>query len=155
MALVDVLDWLPQSHPGYSRLLSYFTELAMALQRNWDSHGGWWLVMEAPYPGMAGNYIECSGTAMFIYGFLKGIRKGYLDRSSYTQTATRAYNAIVEKFVGGNETTGMLTWEGTVNVGSGNASYEYYISQPVVENHLNGAGPFVYASVEFEALQET
>lgn len=126
MALVDVLDWLPQSHPGHSRLLSYFTKLAVALKRNWDTQGGWWLVMEAPYPGMAGNYIESSGTAMFIYGFLKGMREGYLDKSSYYQIATRAYDAMVEKFMGRNETTGMLTWEGTVNVGSlsGNASYE-------------------------------
>lgn len=126
MALVDVLDWLPESHPGHSRLLKYFTKLAMGLKRNWDSQGGWWLVMDAPYPGMAGNYIESSGTAMFIYGFLKGIREGYLDKNSYDEIAKRAYDAMVEKFVGRNKTTAMLTWEGTVNVGSlsGNASYE-------------------------------
>lgn len=126
MALVDVLDWLPQSHQGHSRLLGYFTNLAAALKKTWDDQGGWWLVMDSPYPGMPGNYIESSGTAMFIYGFLKGMRTGYLARGAYEEPAVRAYNAMVEKFVGRNETTGMLTWEGTVNVGSlsGNASFE-------------------------------
>lgn len=50
-------------------------------------------------PGRSGNYIESSGTAMFIYAILKGIRMGYLDGATYLATATLAYEKMVAKFV--------------------------------------------------------
>ncbi|TPX11514.1 uncharacterized protein E0L32_007725 [Thyridium curvatum] len=156
MALLDVLDWLPQSHPGYEKLVNYFTSLAKALRKSWDcKQGGWWLVMDAPYPGMKGNYIESSGTAMFVTGFLKGMRKGFISRKEYEKFTLKAYDIMAAKFVGRNETSGALTWEGTVKVGSlsGNATYEYYIDQPIQRNMLNGVGPFIYASAEIEALR--
>ncbi len=116
MALVDVLDFFPESHPGRAKLLGYFTALASALTKVQDDSGGWWLVIDSP--GKKGNYIESSGTAMYTYGWLKGARKGYLPHSPYIERATRAYKLMTDKFVARNGTGGTLNWEGTVKVGS-------------------------------------
>jgi len=118
MALVDILDWFPLSHPGRARLIRYFTTLAAALEKVQDSSGGWWLVMDEPYPGMKGNYIESSGTAMFTYGFLKGVRLGYISDAVFLAPAKKAYQLMIDKFVARNGTGGTLNWEGTVLVGS-------------------------------------
>lgn len=127
MALLDVLEYFPASHAGHQKFVDWYVAAADGVLAAQDAEsGGWWLVMDEPYPGMAGNYIESSGTAMFTYGLLKGVRKGYVSGDKYTQAATKAYELMTSKFAVANATGGMLNWEGTVEVGSlsGNASYE-------------------------------
>ena len=150
MALVEVLQVYPKENSGYARLKGYLTTLADGVQKAQDVSGGWWLVMDEPYPGMEGNYIESSATAMFAYSYLKGVRTGLLDKK-YRTTATKAYDLMVERFVK-VEKNGTLSWEGTVEVGSlsGNASYEYYVSVGLSENDGKGAGPFMFAAAEYE-----
>ncbi|KAK4183851.1 glycosyl hydrolase [Podospora australis] len=156
VALVDVLDWFPRSHPGWETMKKWFVQLAQAVKRTQDKRsGGWWLVMDEGYPGRAGNYIESSGTAMYTYGLLKGIRVGILDEKEYFGVAERAWGLMTERFVARNGTNGGLNWEGTVRVGSldGKGDYNYYIGINRVENDLKGVGPFLMASVEMEAYK--
>lgn len=124
VALVEVLEVWPKSHPAYKRLQNYLTTLATGVKNAQDVSGGWWLVMDEPYPGMKGNYIESSATAMFTYAYLKGIRLGLLKKD-YTKIAVKAWDLMVNKFVQ-YENNGTLSWTGTVEVGSlsGNATYE-------------------------------
>ena len=129
MALLDTLDYFPKSHSGYNKLLSYYKTLADALVKSFDTtKNGWWLVMNAPYPGKKGNYIESSGTAMFTYGLLKGVRLGYISGSRYTDVAYKAYDQMTQQFVK-NATGGTLNWEGTVEVGSLSSNGSYEVSQ--------------------------
>jgi len=152
MALVDVLEVFPKSHPGWNQLRGYLQRLAPEIVRAADQKtGAWWLVMG--YPNRAGNYIESSGSAMFIYSLLKGVRKGYLSKSNYVKTAKKAYEYLEKTFVV-PETNGTLSWNGTVSVGSlgSNGTYEYYISVAQAQNDLKGLAPFIMASLEYEEL---
>ncbi|TDL21935.1 glycosyl hydrolase, partial [Rickenella mellea] len=150
MALVDVLDYFPQTHPGRAQLIGYLQSLAPALKAAADPKtGAWWLVISSP--GRAGNYFESSGAAMYVFSLLKGIRKGYLDKTTFFPVAEKAYQYLNSTFIR-KATNGTLLWEGTVIVGSldGNGTFEYYISQSVDENDLKGISPMVLASVEYE-----
>ncbi|KAK5651842.1 hypothetical protein OQA88_11611 [Cercophora sp. LCS_1] len=151
MALVDVLEWWPREHKGYGILGGYYLELVEALRREQDASGGWWLVMDERYKGQKGNYIESSGTAMYTYGLLKGVRMGLVGQEA-VETAKKAYGLMADRFVARNGTGGTLNWEGTVRVGSldGRGDYQYYIGVPILENSLIGVGPFIMASVEME-----
>ncbi|KAI9038250.1 glycoside hydrolase family 88/105 protein [Aspergillus affinis] len=151
MSLLDILDIFPRSHRGWKQNLRRFQALAKALKAAQDKSGGWWLIMDEPYPSDPRNYIESSGSAMFTYGFLKGIRKGYLKSKDYKGAADKGYKTLLEEFVGKND-NGTLNWEGTVEVGSlsSNGSFEYYVSVPIQKNDIKGAGPFMYASYELE-----
>ncbi|KAI1486120.1 cell wall glycosyl hydrolase YteR [Biscogniauxia mediterranea] len=153
MALLEVIPLLPESHEGRARLVRYFTTLAAALLEAQDESGGWWLIMSAPYPGEQGNYIESSASAMFVYGFLKGIRMGLLAEDEYLDAAKKGYGLLTERFVEVND-NGTLSWEGTVLVGSllSNATFEYYTSVPLSPNDFKGAGPFMLAAYEIETL---
>ncbi|QSZ34386.1 hypothetical protein DSL72_005978 [Monilinia vaccinii-corymbosi] len=154
MALVDVLDFFPKSHPGHAQLVGWFVTASAGVLAAQDTTGGWWLVMNAPYPGKAGNYIESSASAMFVYALLKGVRMGYLG-SEYVAPMKKAYAYIAKTFVAFNGTNGSVNWEGTVSVGSlkSDASFAYYTSVAIAENDMKGAGPFIYASVEYEQLE--
>ncbi|KAJ7196067.1 Six-hairpin glycosidase-like protein [Mycena pura] len=157
MALVDTLEILPrQTHPrDWARLRARFCALAGALRKAVDAtSGAWWQLLDQP--GRAGNYIESSGSAMFVYALLKGVRLGYLENGgvpAYTDVAARAYNYITDTFVVHNGTDGTLGYNGTVSVCSLNstASYEYYVGQPINYNSVLGSAAFVLASLEYES----
>lgn len=82
-------------------------------------------IVSEPYPGMEGNYIESSASAMFTFGWFKGIDLGLLDKKKYLKPAQKGYQLLTDRFVVTNE-DGTLNWEGTVSVGSlsGNGTYE-------------------------------
>ncbi|QRW12932.1 cell wall glycoside hydrolase YteR [Ceratobasidium sp. AG-Ba] len=150
MSLIDILEWIPSSNSGRATILSYFQRLAAALKNAADpSTGAWWLVMSQP--GRSGNYIESSGSAMFVYALLKGIRLGFLDKASYFPVAEKAYKYLISKFIV-QESNGTLGYTGTVSVGSlsGKGDYAYYISVATKKDDLKGVGPFIMASVEYE-----
>jgi rhamnogalacturonyl hydrolase YesR len=153
MALLDTLDYFPASHPGRQKLQGWFVDLANGLVAAQDTKsGGWWLVMNEPYPGAKGNYIESSATAMFTYGLLKGVRKGYITGTKYTASATKAYDLMTSKFVAKNATGGLLNWEGTVSVGSlgSDASFKVQSSLALLSLGLgsiaNPDSPVLYRS---------
>lgn len=127
LSLLEVIPLLPASHPGKAKLTTYFTTLAAALKKTQDKDGGWWLIMNEPYPGKKGNYIESSGSAMFTYGLLKGIKDGYLKESDYLASAQKGYNLLTEKFIKKNS-DGTLDWLGTVEVGSLNSNGTFEVS---------------------------
>ncbi|KAM5347414.1 hypothetical protein ACJ41O_010419 [Fusarium nematophilum] len=150
-SLIEVLEVFPKSHPGYSRLRGYYKQLSSALLRAQDKSGGWWIVMNKEYAGVEGNYLESSAAAMFTYGWLAGLRKGYLSKKTFDKPAKKAFNHLVNDFVTENA-DGTITWEGTVEVGSlnSNASFEYYTGVPVVKDDTRGVGPFMMAAYEWE-----
>jgi len=153
MALVEVLQVYPKELSGYNRLETYLTTLAEGVKKAQDSSGGWWLVMDEPYPGMKGNYIESSATAMFTYAYLKGVRTGLLE-DSYRETAGKAYDLMVERFVK-VEKNGTLSWEGTVEVGSLNkdASYEVSVAGILKTDQANERVVLHRCTVERERWQ--
>lgn len=81
--------------------------------------------MDPPYPSDPRNYIESSGTAMFTYALLRGIREGFLPKSEFEGVAKNGYGLLEDEFVSRN-TNGTLNFEGTVQVGSlsGNGTFE-------------------------------
>jgi rhamnogalacturonyl hydrolase YesR len=49
MALVDVLQYIPEHHPGYRTIMGYYKQLMKALKKSADRcTGAWWLVMSQP-----------------------------------------------------------------------------------------------------------
>lgn len=150
VSLLEAIEVFPTTHEGHDKLVGYFTTLAEGvLAAQDDATGGWWLIMDEAYRGAEGNYIESSATAMFTYGFFKGIRMGLLDEATYLAPAKKAYEMMVDTFVVEVD-DGTLDWEGTVLVGSlsGNATYE--VSQLDIYPRRGGGGcPLCFVHVNF------
>jgi unsaturated rhamnogalacturonyl hydrolase len=157
MALVDVLDYFPQTHPERTNLVKYLQRLAPALVKYQDAKSGVWYQMTTQGT-RKGNYFEASASCMFVYALAKGVRMGYLPQT-YLPAAQKGYAGILKEFVeeGPN---GTLNLNKTVSVGGlggtpyRDGSYEYYLSEPIRKNDLKGVGPFIFASVEMEIAAE-
>jgi len=116
MALVDTLEIIPESITGRDTLLQILQTLAPRIRDAADPASGvWWLVMTQP--GREGNYLESSGSAMFVYSLLKGVRLGYIpdDDGSIVKAARKAYQYMVENWVVEND-DGTMGWKNTVQV---------------------------------------
>lgn len=154
MALTDVLELLPESHPDTLKLVGILRRLSSALIHFQDPATGlWWQVLN--FPGRSGNYREASVTAMLVYVFCKAVRKGYLEKD-YLAAAGRAYRGLLENMIKVDR-SGKLTLEGTCgSAGLGgtpyrDGSFEYYASEPTIPNDFKGVGPFILATLEMEA----
>lgn len=128
MALVDTLEALPggRQSAAWTHLEERFEQLAGAVVKAVDEKSGaWWQVLDQP--GREGNYIESSGSAMFVYSLLKGVRLGYLRREErWTAVAARAYEYVVDNFVVDNR-NGTTGYNGTVAVCSLNSTASYEV----------------------------
>ncbi|XP_024376678.1 uncharacterized protein [Physcomitrium patens] len=152
MALVDTLDYFPDHHPKRPELLAILIRIAVAVKSVQDPQSGlWWEVMDKG--GDAGNYLESSASAMFVYSLAKGVRLGYLTKGQFHESVLSGYDGIVSHFVQ-VASDGGVSYTGTVSVGGlggnpyRNGSYAYYLSEEVVSNDPKGVGSFLMASVE-------
>ncbi|MDE5691054.1 MAG: glycoside hydrolase family 88 protein [Alistipes sp.] len=112
----------------------------------------WYQVLDQP--GREGNYLEATGSIMFVYAMLKGVRLGYLPAGMETK-AMRLYERFVERFVreNGDGTISITDCCAVAGLGGKDmrdGSFEYYISEPIIENDCKGVGPFIWASMEYD-----
>ena len=116
MALVDILEIIPASNPGYATIRQILQTLAPKIVAAADpASGAWWLVMTQP--GRSGNYLESSGSAMFVYSLLKAVRLGLVSDAdgSILKASKKAYNYIISNWVV-EKADGTMDWKNTVQV---------------------------------------
>lgn len=153
MALVDVLDNFPADHPKRKNLVAILTRFAGAVEKYQDQKTGlWYQILDQP--NGKGNYLEASASNMFVYALAKGARLGYLP-AKFETVAYNGYEGIKKEFLEVDE-KGLLHLNGTVSVaGLGgkpyrDGSYEYYLSEKVIQDDAKGIGAFILASNEME-----
>ena len=107
---------------------------------------------------MLTNYLETSGSALFAYAVLKGVRLGYLPKR-YAAYGEKAFYGTCDRHLGVGA-DGALQLGGICLVaGLGGAtrrdgSLAYYFSEPIVENDAKGVGPLLLAYTEILAAQK-
>jgi unsaturated rhamnogalacturonyl hydrolase len=153
MAIVDVLDHLPQEHAGRSDLIAILEQTAAAIVKVQDEATGlWYQILDLPK--RKGNYLEASASIMFVYAFAKAVREGYL-RQDYLLSARRGYRGTLQNLIK-IDSQGFLTLEkvcGGAGLGGEpyrDGSFEYYISEKIIPNDPKGVGPFILAALEME-----
>jgi unsaturated rhamnogalacturonyl hydrolase len=152
MGLVDVLDYMPESHTKRDSLLQILDRLSVAIVAAQDANGLWWQVLDKP--SSQGNYVEASASCMFVYALAKGSRMGYLD-TSFWQKASKGYSAILKTFVSSDaqnkaHLSGTCTATGLGGTPYRDGSYAYYTSVPQAQDDARGVGAFILAAVEIE-----
>ena len=152
-ALIDVTAEIA---PGYEDFRSDMVRIAGELAKNLlpciDPETQ--MLWQVPHRiGQEGNYPETSGSAMVAYFYLKGARLGMLD-ASYADVGAKIFLAICKRYLSQRE--GKLNLGGiclVAGLGPENnrrrdGTYEYYISEPVVENDAKGLAPFLMCYTE-------
>lgn len=100
LALVDVLEAMPTGNTNYNTLKGYLTTLAAGIKNKQDETTGcWYQVLDKTPASLTGNYLEASCSSIFTAAYLKAIRLGLLDKTTYEPVATKAYEGLVNQFM--------------------------------------------------------
>jgi unsaturated rhamnogalacturonyl hydrolase len=157
MALVDVLDFIPEDYASRNEIIAVLQRLAKAIVKVQDQETGlWYQVLDQAE--REGNYLEGSVSSMFSYTLLKAVKKGYID-NSYLENALRAYEGIINNLIR-TEKDGMITITSVCAVAGlgGNpyrdGSYEYYINERRRDNDPKATGPFIMAGILYDKMKK-
>lgn len=155
MALVDVLDYFPKTHAKRQQLEDILVRFAEAIKNvQHQKNGLWYQVLDQKE--RTGNYPEASASCMFVYTLAKGVQKGYLKKELKT-VAIRGFSGIKKQFLEFSK-DGFLHLNGTVQVsGLGGKPYrsgtfDYYMSEPVIQDDPKGMGVFILAADQMQSF---
>lgn len=153
VALADLTEILPEGEQ-HDKITGIFTDLMEHMKEYADPENGmYWQVPDMQ--GREGNYEETSGSAMMSYAMLKGARLGVLPQE-YADLGEKTFQGIMDRYLTFTETginlggICLVAGLGPENNRRRDGSYEYYISEPVVENDAKGVAPFVLAYTEIK-----
>ncbi|MDJ1479593.1 glycoside hydrolase family 88 protein [Cytophagaceae bacterium YF14B1] len=137
MTKVELLDVLPEDHPGRGPILELLKAHAKGLAAYQSGVGFWHQLLDRE-----DSYLETSATAIYAYSIARAINRGWLDSLAYAPMALLAWNAVSTKV---NE-KGQV--EGTcVGTGMGfDPAFYYY--RPINVYAAHGYGPVLLAGAE-------
>ena len=159
MALLDTLNIAPdRGSENWNKLKGIFIDLCESMLKFQDKSGMWWQVPN--YPGKGKNYLETSGSAIFAYSLLKGYRTKILEDKKFQEAGIRAFEGICDKYL--NTDFGRLSLGGICLVaGLGpekdlrrDGTFDYYMSEPIVQDDAKGVGPFLLAYNEYKQIKK-
>ncbi len=145
MALVDVLDFVPENHPKRKDLKKIIQNLADTLSDYQNESGLWFQVLDKP--DFKGNYLEASVSSMFMYSYAKAVSKGYLDKK-YLAIAEKAYQGLMKHLIVKNPDGTLTLTKCCAVAGLGGSPYrdgsvEYYVNEHIRDNDSKATGPFI------------
>jgi rhamnogalacturonyl hydrolase YesR len=92
MAKTELLEVLPESHPGRARILELFRAHVRGLADCQSGQGLWHQLLNRD-----DSYLETSASAIFAYCIARGINRGWISRDPHLQMLQLAWNAVAAK----------------------------------------------------------
>ncbi len=153
VALIDTLSYIDeQMYDEYNTLKTLLKETIDGLLKYQDKESKmFYQVIDRV--DEKDNYLETSGSAMISFAILKAVRLGVLPER-YKEIGLDIFNGICQKYlteVDGDLNVGgicLVAGLGPENNLRRDGSYEYYLSEPIVENDAKGVGPLILAYTE-------
>lgn len=149
MALLDVLELLDKEDTEFQTLIKgMYLTLIESLLKYQDDSGLWFQVVDHGH--LDKNYLESSGSSIIAYALYKGIYLCLLPHS-YVEFADKAFHGICEMYLaeksGRMSLGGICLMAGLGGEAMRDGSFDYYMSEMIVENDAKGVAPFLLAYV--------
>ncbi len=142
MAMTELLEVLPEDHPGRAQVLALYRAHVHGLAACQGSDGLWHQLLDRP-----DSYPETSATAIFIYSIARGINRGWIGSLAHGPMVSLAWNAVARKVNDKGQVEGTC-----VGTGMGFEPTFYYF-RPTSVLAAHGYGPMLLAGAEMIALR--
>lgn len=131
----ELLRSLPQNHPDRGHILNAYQRMMKALVSFQGQDGIWRQLIDHPE-----SFEETSGSGMFTFALITGVKNGWLDEETYGPAARKAWLALA----GYVDQNANVT---NVCVGTGkNSSLEFYLTRPRHTGDDHGQAPVLWAA---------
>lgn len=131
----ELLRSLPEDHPRHARILAGYRKMMAGLLANQMESGMWRQLIDKPE-----SWPETSGTAMFAFAMVTGVKNGWLDGKTYGPAARKAWLALV----------GFLDENANLRevcVGTDKGfSEQFYLDRPRTAGDLHGQSPMLWTA---------
>ena len=90
VGMAEVLRMLPKGSPYKERIMAGYKKMMAALLKNQEADGMWRQIIDDTEA-----WKETSGTAMFTYAMITGVKNGWLDKKTYGAAARKGWLALI------------------------------------------------------------
>jgi unsaturated rhamnogalacturonyl hydrolase len=133
--MAELLRDLPSKHPKRAGIMKSFQTMMASLLKYQAPDGLWRQLVDVPE-----SWEETSGTAMFTFAMVTGVKKGWLKKDTYGPAARKAWLALVKSLDG----NGYLK---DVCVGTNKGySVKYYNDRERETGNLHGQAPMLWTA---------
>ena len=94
--MTELLLSLPKNHPLRPRIVKGYNLMMESLLKHQSNDGLWRQLIDHP-----DSWVETSGTGMFTFAMVTGVKKGWLPKKTYGPAARKAWLGLV-KYVDAN-----------------------------------------------------
>lgn len=134
--MTELLLELPKKHPLRARIVKSYDLMMSSLLKYQAESGLWRQLLDHPE-----SWEETSGTGMFAFAFVTGVKKGWLDKKTYGPAARKAWLGLVKKINAKGEISDVC--EGT-NKGF---SVKYYDDRRRLTGDLHGQAASMWTAM--------
>lgn len=134
--MAELLQCLPKKHKDRARIMEGYLKMMQSLKKYQNPEGLWNQLIDEP-----DCWTETSGSAMFTFAFIKGVKNGWLDAKEYAPAARKAWIALVSYI---DDKAGVR--EVCVGTNKKN-SKQYYYDRPRRTGDYHGQAPYLWCAV--------
>jgi len=135
VGMAELLRILPENNPERPAIMAAYLKMMATLRNYQDENGMWKQLVDDPT-----MWDETSGSAMFTYAMIVGVKKGWLDEVEYGRVARKGWLALIKYIDEKGDIKNVC--EGT-NIGF---TTEYYRARLPLTGDVHGQAPMLWCA---------
>mgnify|MGYP001528061673 CR=1 FL=1 len=135
VGMAELLRILPETNPDYAEIMAAYLKMIKTLKETQNEKGMWRQLVDDPE-----LWEETSGSAMFTYAMIVGVKKGWLDAKEYGEVARKGWIALCSYIDKAGDVKAVC--EGTMIKNS----REHYINRLALTGDLHGQAPVLWCA---------
>ena len=142
--MAELLSELPADQPKRARIMAGYQTMMASLRRYQSESGLWRQLVDRPE-----SWLETSGTGMFSYAMVTGVKRGWLDEKSYGPAARKAWLALVAELDPDNNVQNVCvgTNKAFQEVGADlDKQLQFYLARARKAGDLHGQAPILWTA---------
>lgn len=136
--MTELLGMLPEDNPNRERILESYRMMMKSLLHYQKEDGLWGQLVDDKT-----TWTETSGSAMFVYAMVKGVKKGWLDEDTYAPPVRKAWIALVGHIDEHGDIDGVC--EGTNKTND----RQFYLNRKTLPGNMHGQAPVLWCGNAF------
>nr|PZN27741.1 MAG: glycosyl hydrolase [Pseudomonadota bacterium] len=138
--MAEMMRDLPEDSQRYATIEAGYKKMMEGLRQYQSPNGLWYQVLDMP--NNPNNWEESSGTAMFTYAMIAGVRRGVLDAETYVPVIEKAWSGLRKKISPQGDVSDICvgTWY--------KANAQEYMALQRLTGDGHGQAPVLWAAAE-------
>jgi unsaturated rhamnogalacturonyl hydrolase len=142
--MAELLTDLPENHPQRARILAGYRKMMAALLTHQSEDGRWRQLVDKPE-----SWLESSGTGMFTFAMVTGVKHGWLEAGTYGPAARKAWLALVRSLDANANVPDVCIGTNTAvnqKITDPAAQLKYYLDRGRATGDLHGQAPILWTA---------